>query len=812
MRGLLRDLRIAARQLRRAPGYTVAAVLALALGIGASTAVFSVVDAVLLRPLAYPDAGRLVMLWASSPAQGDRIPPSYPDFEDWAAQGRDVFAGAAFADGDQLRLRGSEGTEMVIGAFVSPGFFSTLAARPLAGRTFLPGEERAGGDRVVVLGNALWRSRYAGDPSVVGRTITLDDSAYTVVGVMPPGVDFPSWAQLWTPLAGRAASPAMRKRDLRVDHVAIARLAPGVGPARAQRALDVIAARLAAAYPGTNEQWSARLAPMREQVVGGIRPTLLVLGGAVLLLLLIACADVANLALVRATAREREMAVRAALGASRGALVRQLLSESALVAAAGGALGLILAWWGVALLRRFAPPTLPRADEIAIDAGVVGATIIVSAACALLVGLVPAARLRMRALGAALRDGTLGAGTARRTHRLRASLVVAQIALALIVLVGAGLLAASFRRLRAVDPGFDPHGLVVWRILPPPAKYATAAERERLYERITEAARAIPGATAATLVNHAPMSRAGVMSPIGVPGRTAPEGRDAVVFRTTIPGYFRAMGTPILRGRELAPSDMDSSSVTAVVIDQTIAERYWPHEDPIGRPLVLHWQFAGNAHFGQPFTAQVVGVARDVHAFDLTNDPSPTVYVPATHDPWGSMYLLVRGADAAALVSPLRHVVAAIDPDIPVSGITTMPELLARSWSEQQFDSAVVAAFAAAALLLALIGLYGVIAYGVAQRARELGVRLALGAERRDVVALVLREGLALALLGIALGAGGALLATRLLRGLLFGITPTDPLVFGGVALLLAGTALVASWLPARRAARLDPMRVLRAE
>jgi putative ABC transport system permease protein len=807
------DLRFALRSLRTTPGFTLAAVLALALGIGATTAVFSVVNGVLLRPLGYANPDRLVMVYATHPEQGPFYPPSIPDFEDWRAGSRDAFEELVVMRGDALLLRGKEGAQTLLAAHVSEGFFPMLGTRPALGRWFTADEERPGGPRVAVLKHGVWRSRFGGDPSVVGRTLDFAEGAYTVVGVMPPEFTAPEWGDIYVPLHTLPkARDALTKRDFRVDHVVIGRLRPGVTVQQATARLDAVSRGLQRAYPAENAGWSAQAYSLREQTVGSVRQSLLVLFGAVGVVLLIACADVANLLLVRATGRARELAVRAALGASRWRVARQLLAESLVIAVAGGALGLLLALWGVDLLKSGAPAGLPRVDEVGVDGGVLAFTAAVALLTALVFGVAPALQASRVQLADAMREGSKGAGRGAAQQRLRGGIVVTQIALALVLMVGAGLLMRSFSRLRDVNPGFDPAPLLTLRVEAPSRRYDTPEKLLALYRRLSDDVAAIPGVARVGFVNHLPLSGTSVVTPVETDQKQAPGEQNWALFRVADEHYFPALGRAPLEGRTFTAADMFAGS-TAVVVNETVARRYWPNASAVGQRITVYRQVVGRPTYNQPVAGQVVGVVPNATVRDLTEEPQPEVYVPLPVDPWRSAFLTVRATrDPAELTAAVRRAVMAVDADIPVAKIETVSSLMATGLAGRRFNTTLLAAFAGAALLLAAIGIYGVMAYAVEQRTHEIGVRTALGAQRADVLRLIVGSGARLAAVGVVVGVAAAAASTRVLESMVYGVGVRDVGAFVGGALLLVAVALAACLLPARRATRVDPMTVLRSE
>ena len=816
LRSWMQDLRYAVRGLRRAPGFTAAAVLTLALGIGGNTTIFSAVNGILLRPLPYRDAGSVYVALETSPTGGQRA-ASYPTFLDWEMQ-QDAFAALGYARGRGERYRGPDGPETHGVAYVSRDFFAALGMPTALGRALTPDDARDGG-RVVVLSHRWWHSGFGGDPAVVGTTLTLGDGTYLVVGVAAPAARYPDWADAWIPLAAiEGSDAALTQRDLHVDSRVIARLRPGRSPEQAQTRMNAIAARLALVYPTESESWTGvALLPLRTEVMGfddSAETRLLVLTGAVALVLLIGCANVTNLLLARALTRGRELAIRVALGARRSRLARQLLTEGLVLAAGGGVVGVLLAVWGVDLIRGLAPTALPRLEEVHLDLAVLGFSAGLIIATAMVVGMAPALRLSVPRLAGALRGGVLAAA-GRAQHRVRRAIVTAEIALAVVLAIGAGLLSVSLWRLARVNPGFDPSGVLTIRITPPPSRYPDAPTAGEFYRRVLETTLALPGVRVAGLTNHVPLSGGWFPSRIVLPGESLTGGREAdrsVFFRTVSDGYFETMRIPLRQGRPFADADLGGAPVA--LLNETAARRFFPRGDGVGQTVTLFRSAQGRPDFGEPFAATIVGVVGDVRHIGLDASPPAEVYVPYTTNPWGHMALVVRGAgDPGALLPSLRRAILAVDPDVPVAGATvarTTTDLVSSSLAAQRLNTGLLAAFAAAAVVLAAVGIYGVVAYTVAQRRRELGVRLALGARAADIRNLVLREGAVLAAGGAALGLAGALLGTRALRGLLYEITPTDPTTLIAGTLVLVGVALLASYLPARRAAGIDPMEALR--
>jgi putative ABC transport system permease protein len=811
------DLRYAVRTLRKSPGFTTAAILTLALAISGNTAVFSVVNGILLRPLPFPQQDRLFML-AEQNRQGGLRPPSYPTFLDWRAQ-TSAFAGLAYVRGGGQRLAGPDGVQSIIASFTSAGFFATLGERPLLGRLFTPDEERSGG-HVAVLSYGLWQGVFGGDQHILGKALSLTAGVFTVVGVLPHDVAYPPWtdAQLYVPLTTIAATDhSLTQRGFHADCRIIGRLKPGTTLQQATANLDVVAQREATTYPEFNADWTSVLfIPLRDEILGNTTTQLLVLVVAVGLVLMIACVNVANLTLARAGARGRELAIRTALGAGRQRVVRQLLTESVVLASVGGALGVVAAHWAIALLKRAAPSVLPRLETVRVDGWVLVFAVAVTIVSAIATGLLPAVRAARPNLIDSLKEGTGGAGTGRGRQRLRAVLVTSEIALAVILVVGAGLLIRSLWQLRAVNPGFEPEGLVTIFIGPPSMRARDPASLTALYEQIEAAVVALPGVTSVALTNFTPLSSGGLPSPVEIPGRDPDPVHDPqVLFLTVSPDYFRTLRIPLRAGREFTAADLTAS--TAVLVNEAFARAFWPGEDPIGRQVTLHKAVAGRPDFGEPMPSTVVGVVGDVHHFGLDTPPEPQVYVPFTRNVWGHMSLVARTATApAGLIPVLRKTVRQVDPDIPMtlgdgtSAVGTMDRT--SGLASRQLDTWLLSSFAVSALILAAIGVYGLLAYSVTQRQHEIGIRTALGASRGDVLRLMIGDGMRLAAIGIVLGVGGALALTRLIAGLLYGIGASDPGTFVAVTTLLSLVALLACYLPARRAARVEPMMALRYE
>lgn len=818
MRELWQDLRYALRQARKNPGFTAAVVLTLGLAIGANTAVFSLVNGVLLRSLPYADAGRLYTLLEQRPPDDARL-ASYPTFLDWQEQIK-AFDKMAYVRGLTMIFRSPDGPEQILVGYVSDDFLDAVGGRPLIGRGFQPDEFRSLRSHVAVISYGFWQRRFGGERTAIGRQMRLGDDSYTVIGVMPPGFAYPEWATAWSPLSALPAHdrPVLTQRGFHTDSRVIARLAPGVGLVTARSQADAVAARLAATYPEGSEGWTRiQPIPIREQVLGDTRPRLLVLTGAVVLVLLIACSNLINLSLARASARSRELAVRVALGASRRRLIRQLLSEHLLLAVLGGALGWLLAEAAVNALKLGAPDALPRMDEVTADGRVLALTVALTLLTGLVVGLLPALKATSPDLSRSLKDGAAAAGSGSSKVQLRSALVVAQVALALVLLIGAGLLIRSFWRLQAVEPGFDTRDLVTVRIMPPSPRYDDPASAVALYQKLAEVVGAVPGVQSVALTNHVPVTGASMPAQVHIDGRKSETG-EAALFRTVSPEYFGTMGIPVLRGRPLDRSDMTSAG-GSLLVNETFARRYWPRENPLGKRVRVPKSVPGRPDFGQLVSGTVVGVVGDVRHYGLEADLEPEVYLAYTVNPPRWIALVVRtGASAERTIPSLRQAVRSVDPDLPVTGanfwmgFATLEQYLSGDLAPRRFNMRLLASFAGAALLLAVIGLYGVMSYIAIQRSREMAVRLAVGAQPSDVLRLALGRAMRLTLTGVAIGTLGAALLTRLMAGLLFGVAPTDPYTFVAVILLVAAVAFLASYLPARRASLVDPIVALRAE
>ena len=803
MDSLLQDLKHSLRALRRNPGFATAAILTLALGLGANTAIFSVVNALLLRPLPFHQPDRLVSVWGRHPSIGLEA-ASLPDFLDWRAGAPGFTSLAAIARGN-YPVTGEGEPELVPGALVTADFFRTIGVTMAAGRGFQPGEDRGSGARVAVISYGYWQRHYGGRPDAIGRQLSSgSESPYTIVGVAPRGFRLENEADLWAPL------PIDSEHGRREDFLqVVGRLRPEVTVAGARAQLVGVMRRLAEKYPDSNARWSADVVPIREWLVGEVRPTLLLFMGAVGLVLLIACANVANLMLARLVSRQREITVRSALGASRNRLIRHILTESVLLAMVGGGLGLLLAVWGVQALRVAGGAAIPRSGDITLNFPALAFAFALSVITGLVFGTVPALRLMGRDLHEGLSSGSRGVAGVARGRALRGGLVAAEVATAFVLLVGAGLLLRSFSRLLEVDPGFRVAGVLTARVSLPKVKYASEPRRTQLYDALVERVTAMPGVQAAGMASGAPLGEGPPQLAFAIEGAPAPapgvvQDADVVVAS---PGYFRALEIPLVRGRLIGPADIASAPGAAVVGEQ-MAHRYWNGRDPIGSRITIDDPADTAAVW---FT--VVGVVRDVHHLSLAEVPRPQLYLPMAQSPPRGMVLTARvTGDPGQIVGAVRGALAELDAGVPLSNVRTMPDRMADSVARPRLSAWLLGIFAATALLLAAVGIYGVIAYGVVQRTRELGIRLALGAGRTSMLRMVLTQGMRPVLVGMGIGAVLALAGSGLLRRLLFGVTAIDPLTYAVVVFFLLGVALVACLGPARRAARSDPMTALRAD
>ncbi len=803
MEQLLKDIRYGFRALLKHPGFTAVAALTLALGIGANSAMFSTVNAVLLRPLPYPDASRIVMIEGINPGKGiDASNMSIPDFADWQSQNQSFEQLAGFVSGGSLLTNGDE-TERVRSTGVTADFFPLFKTGPLLGRTFTPDDLEKDHESVVVLSFGLWQRRFGGVPDIVGKKLTLGGRPTTVVGVMPNSFDYPQQSELWAPYR---FDPGAERRDNRFINV-VARLRPAVSVKQAQAELDTINHRLAQTYVETNSGWTVRITNLQERLVGSIRKPLLVLLGAVAFVLLIACANVANLLLARASGRQREIAVRAALGASRWRVVRQLLTESLLLSTIGGVVGLLLGVWLAKLLVSISPANTPRFDEISPDSRVLLFTIGLTALTGLVFGLAPAIHASRADLNTSLKDAARTGSGAAHNKRMRSVLMVSEIALSFMLLVGAGLLIKSFLNLRDVSPGFSSENVLTMRVSLLSSKYAAGEPRTQLLNQLLTRLASLPNVRGAGAILSLPLS--GDTFNVGRSyireGRPAtPEESANSTYLAATPGYFQTLNIPLIAGRLFSDRDTDSAP-KVVIVNESLARKLWPGESPVGRRITI-WR-------DEKFPREIVGVVGDTK-MALEDEPDSQMYVPYAQDSgWGSMSLVIRTSDApSSVITAVRAEIRAQDKGIPIYNLKTMDDVLATSLAQRRVSMQLLSAFAAMALLLAMIGIYGVTAYYVTQQTQEIGIRLALGARVADIMKLVFQSGMFLAVIGIGVGLVGALALTRLIASLLFDVKPIDVLTFSLVALGLLVAALVACYIPARRATKVDPLVALRYE
>ncbi|HET9982387.1 MAG TPA: ABC transporter permease [Longimicrobiales bacterium] len=795
MESFFRDLRYAVRSLARSPGLVAAAVLSLALGIGANTTIFSAIDVFIFRPLPYPHAERIVNVWTTNASRGWQwAPASMPDALEWRARAHTLDVAPSY--GATFNM-GGERPERFEGARVGWNYFRVLGVAPAMGRIFLPEEETKGRDRVVVISNELWRRRFAGDPGIVGRTLLINGERHTVVGVMPPGFRTVGESDVWAPL-GLDGKEARDTRYVR----AMARLRPGSTFEAAQAEIAGVASQLAAQYP-EDQGNGARIVTLRDDLYDAtFRRATMIVSAAVLFVLLIACANVANLLLARAASREKEIALRTALGAGRLRLARQFLIESSLLGLAGGALGLLLSVWGIRGLVAIMPPEFFGVERIGIDGRVLAFTIGISLAAGLLFGTAPAIQAASPNLKESLTEGGRGATVGFRRGRLRAALVVTEIALALVLLVSAGLLVKSYLGMRRTDLGFEPRHVVTFRVSLPQSTYGDSTRAIAFYDQLLQRVRAVPGVQAAGASTTLPM-RGSNSSTYWIDGQPEPPDaeKSLVPFRVVTPGYLEAMRIRVVRGRPLTDQDR-TGAAPVLVVNESFARRHWAGGDPIGRRVA----FTAGAR-------EIVGVVRDTRDFGPDDDAPAVVYLPELQSGARTLSVAVRSdRDPGSLIPALRAEVQALDADQPIYDAGTMEEIVVRSIAGDTIMGRLLSLFAGIALVMAVMGVYGVMAYSVAQRTREVGVRMALGAQPRDIVRLVLRQGTFLAGLGILIGLLVAAGVTRLLAAFLHGVSAFDPLTFGLVSVSLAAAALLASLLPARRATRVDPLVALQTE
>jgi putative ABC transport system permease protein len=820
---VVHDIRYALRTFVANPGFTIVVLLTLGLGIGATTAIFTVLDGVLLRPLPYPQVERVVALAEQFTVTGASMSVSWPNFQDWRDQNR-VFEQLGIYRSTTVNLTGGDQPERLNGAIASSGVFGAMGIHPLVGRVFGAVEDGPGADRVAIVSERLWRSHFNADPSLVGRSIVLNGQAHAVVGIMPATMRFPSrLTDVWLPIG--PIVPTFPPRGAHPGLFAIARLKSGITVEQAVADMNDLSKRLAEQYPDSNKNARATVQSYYEQVVQNIRPALLVLIAAVGFVLLIGCANLANLMLSRAESRHREVAIRGALGAARGRLVQQLLVESLLLAVGGGALGSLFAFWAVKAFVASRPSTVPRIDVIAVDGRVLVFAAIVSILTGVLFGLAPALRATSTDLIAGLREGSRGSASAA-SRRIRSALIVAEVALAMVLLVGAGLTLRSFSRLTAVDPGFNPERVATARINLPDVKYPDRASWTVFHRELYRRMAALPGVESVGLNSAIPLEGGGSEAPVvaeGDPMPSADRPATTTLFQTTSPGYFRTMGIPLVKGRDFTERDT-ADAARVVIVDDALVAKVFRGTDPIGKRLAFEIRGGGHGSGGgrtlDPIWREVVGVVHHVRHYGLASEPPfVQLYTPFEQLPVymeqrrPNMALVVRTAiEPDALAASMRREIAAIDRDIPLYAVQTMERYVAQNTEQQRLSMVLLGGFGVLALILAIVGIYGVLSYTVGQRTQEIGIRLALGATRRDVLNLVVGNGMRLAVAGIAIGLAASYALTHTLTALLYEISPHDPVTFVVLAAVLGAVALAASTLPGIRATRVSPVEALRQE
>jgi len=801
----MNDLRYALRMLVKNPGFTAVAVLTLALGIGVSTTIFSTVNAVVLRPLPFKDPARLVFLDENNKRHGfDRLGISYPDYLDWREQNT-VFEDIGVYGYTAPTITGRDQPERLIGAEVSASLFALLGVQPAIGRHFTSGEDQPGAEPVVLIGHGLWQRRFAGDTNLLGQVVTLEGRSHTVVGIMPPGFAFPETGQLWTPLEVRN----LESQRSTHTYAGLARLKPGVTIRQARAEMTEIARRIAAAHPDTHTDVGVVLGPVRDIWVAEASTVVWLLMGAVSFVLAIACANVANLLLARALSRRKEFAVRTALGASRWRILRQLLAESLLLSLAAALVGLWLSVWGVDAVVALVPTEIPFWMQFTVDGRVLAFTLAAALVTGVLFGLAPAWGAAQPDLNEALKENARSATGSRRRHRLRAALVVAEVALAVVLLSGAGLTITSLLRMQQVNPGFNPEQITVFDLSLPPQKYPDANRQAMFYGHLCERLAAAPGVKASGGISHLPLSGRNWGSAYTIEGQEATRSADVQIGNTRVitPGYFRTLEVPLLTGRDFADTDTGGAP-GVIIIDATLARRFFANGDPLGQRIKL-----GGPDSTAPWMT-IVGVAGEVKHYGLDQNIRPGYYLPYAQHARASLTMTVRTsvADPASVAAALRRAVHELDPDLPVTQLRTMPEVVSQSFWEQSFASWLLGLFSAIGIALAAVGIYSVMAYSVAQRTHELGIRLALGAQRADVLKLVVRQGMGAVGLGMILGVVANVGVLRLIASQLYEISALDLPTYAGAALFILGVALAACFLPARRATRVDPVVALRCE
>jgi putative ABC transport system permease protein len=815
METLFQDVRYALRQLRKSPGFTAIAVVTLALGIGANTAIFSVVNGVLLRPLAFRDPNKLVRVWHIPPAKSfpgmTRFTVSPANYLDWEGQNH-VFEQMAIYSYRGLTLTSNGNPERVDACAVSSRFFQTLSVQPLMGRVLLPEEDQPGRSNVVVLSYRFWREHLGSNREIVGRDIAMDGRNYLVAGVMPPNFRFPDYAQMWTPMAWSDKDRAVRGEH---HYVVIARLKPGVDVKHAQAEMNTVSSRLEQLYPADDKGWGAVVVPLHDDLVSEVRPAMLVLLGAVACVLLIACVNVTNLMLAKGFSRQKEIAIRTALGASSARVLRQVLTESALLSLVGGALGLTYAGFGIRLILAFLASRVPGSFEVGLDLNVLIFTAAISLLTGILAGVLPALHLARRNVSQTLKQGLGRTDSDSTGHRTRSALVVAEVALSLVLLIGAGLMIRTLERLHGVNPGFDPHGVLTANVMVSQNQFSLPAQQVRFFEQVLHRVRALPSVESAGVVDDIPLNTDGSNQPIAIDGRpvVAMSEQPEVDVRMISTGYMSSLRIPIVRGRDFNEGDV-AGRPGAVLISESLAQRFWPSDVAVGKHLTLT--------FFPDFSREVVGVVGDVKLDGLDQTrPAVALYMPLDQvsapvpGGWSSfpMSLLVRTAtNPAGVASAVANAVHQVDREVPLRDVLSMDDVVVTSLSQQRFNMLLLGIFAALALILAAIGIYSVLSYTVKRRVGEIGIRMALGARLGDVLRMVIFEGMKPTLLGVAIGAVLASAMGRVMSSLIYQVTPADPLTFLAVTVLLAGVAFLASVIPAYRATKVNPIAALRCE
>ena len=808
MQTVLQDIRYGIRGLMKHPGFTAIAVVTLALGIGANTAIFSVVNAVLLRPLPYPQPDQLVELRETTPRAGIGAVAA-ANFLDWRAQSQSFSAMAAYRY-ESFSVTGFDRPERVSGVIANPSLFSVMQVRPLVGRTLLPEDENAGEARVAVISYGIWLRRFASDPAVTTRKWMVNGRDVAIVGVMPQGFDFPGEVDLWVPARMAVPEHILRPNvDVTKDRDngyldTIARLKSGIGIEQAQTELNTIAERLAQQYPDSNKGKGVRVFSLRERTVGNVRPTLLILFGAVGFVLLIAGSNVANLLLARAATRQKEIAIRRALGASRLRLIRQLLTESVILTLVGGVIGLLTAQWTIKPLLLLVPTGVHGLSETRVDVNVMLFTLGLSVLTGFLFGLLPALHASTGSLTDSLKESSRGSGAAPSRNRARRFLIASEVSLSLVLLIGAMLMIKSFFRVQHVNPGFQTASIQTVRLTLPPNKYPQKPQQAEFFKQVVDDLKTRPAVEMVALISRLPFTSGNSDRSLEIEGRPRAAPGDAIVadYRVVSPNYFRVMGIPLLRGRDFSDQD-DANAPATVILNEQLAQQVFPGADPIGKRLRVE---------GDQSWMEVIGVTGNIKHFGLDSETSAEFYVSYQKFPWPFMSVVVRSRNGADLSETIRSSVWRIDRDEPIPEIATMDLLVSRSLADRRLNMMLLGIFGGVALVLAAIGIYGVISHSVSQRTHEIGLRMALGAGAMDVMKLVLRNGMTPAVAGVVAGLVAAFGLTRLMRGLLFGVTPTDFVTFATVALVLLGVALLACYVPARRATKVDPLVALREE